>query len=57
MEFVRVNERITYVRVKCKLRNVTIIDEAKNEEKDRFYTKLDITIIAGDMNAKIEKEK
>jgi exonuclease III len=72
LEFEAVNDRMCRTRIKGRYRNTAIISihapTEENEEYDEeFYDRLeeicnniqkyDVTIIMGDFNAKIEKEK
>ena len=72
MEFKPINERISTLRIRVRLFNITLIcvhaptEETKEEVKERFYEELenvydgaaghDVKIL-GDMNAKIGREK
>lgn len=72
MEFKKVNGRISYIRIKNNMANITILnvyaptDGATDQEKEAFYEKIeeacetipkhDTLIILGDLNAKIGKE-
>ena len=73
LEFEAVNDRICRIRIKGRYRNVTIIsthaltEEREDHEKEDFYDRLEemysnvqkynITIIMGDCNVKIGREK
>jgi exonuclease III len=73
LEFEAVNDRMCRIRIKGRYRNIAIIsthaptEQKKEYEKEEFYDRLeeicsnvqkyDITIIMGDFNAKIGKEK
>ena len=70
--FEPVNERICKIRIKGRFRNITLIcvyaptEDAASEEKESFYEEVnntlrripryDLTILLGDLNAKIGKE-
>jgi hypothetical protein len=71
--FKPINERMCWIRMKCRFFNVTFIcihaptEEKTEEEKEAFYNKLeeiweaiptrDVKIILGDANAKVGKKK
>jgi Reverse transcriptase (RNA-dependent DNA polymerase)/Endonuclease/Exonuclease/phosphatase family len=73
MEFKRINGRITYIRIKNTVANISIVngyaptEKDEIEEKEMFYEKLEQTcenipkhdtlVVMGDFNAKIGKEE
>lgn len=73
VDFKKINERISYLRIRGSQRKLSIInvhapiEDAKEEIKDKFYEELDelyekipnsdIKIIIGDFNAKVGQEK
>jgi exonuclease III len=73
IEFYKINGRISYIKIKNNMANITIVnvyaptEEAEDEEKNKFYEDLetlcekipkhDTLLIVGDINAKIGKEE